>query len=88
MGFSTYKSVFSKKCRKKKITPFCKQNGLPIPNVKMSIYKNRGKWKGIYLWMVTNPGICRFETIFVTDWFYNVIDMPLLNIKIAEESAF
>ena len=71
-----------------KITPFCKQNGLPIPNVKMSIYKNRGKWKGIYLWMVTQPGICRYETIFVTDWFFNVIDMPLLKIKIAEESAF
>ena len=71
------------------IKPFCIKNNLPIPNVKMSIYKNRGnKLKGIYLWMVTNTGTCKFDTIFVTNWFYTVIDVPLLKIKIEEESAF
>lgn len=72
-----------------KIQPFCNQNGLPLPNVKMSIYKNRAnRWKGIYLWMVANTGLCRFKTIFATDWNFNVIDMPLLKIKIEEESIF
>lgn len=72
-----------------KITPFCNKNGLPIPNVKQSVYKNRGnKQKGIYIWMVTNTGTCTFDGIFVTDWAYNVIDLPLLKIKVEDESAF
>lgn len=74
---------------REKIEAFCKKNSLPIPNVKMSIYKNRAnKWKGIYLWMSTQTGICRFETLFVTDWACNIIEMPLLNIKVEEASAF
>ena len=74
---------------KEKVEAFCKKNNLPVPNVKMSIYKNRAnKWKGIYLWMSTQTGICRFETLFVTDWACNIIEMPLLNIKVEEASAF
>lgn len=74
---------------REKVETFCKKNSLPIPNVKMSIYKNRAnKWKGIYLWMSTQTGICRFETLFVTDWACNIIEMPLLNIKVEEASAF
>ena len=74
---------------REKVEAFCKKNSLPIPNVKMSVYKNRAnKWKGIYLWMSTQTGICRFETLFVTDWAYNIIEMPLLNIKVEEASAF
>ena len=74
---------------REKIEAFCKKNSLPIPNVKMSIYKNRAnKWKGIYLWMSTQTGICRFETLFVTDWAYNIIEMPLLKISVEEDSAF
>ena len=74
---------------REKVEAFCKKNSLPIPNVKMSVYKNRAnKWKGIYLWMSTQTGICRFETLFVTDWACNIIEMPLLNIKVEEASAF
>ena len=74
---------------REKIEAFCKKNSLPIPNVKMSIYKNRAnKWKGIYLWMSTQTGICRFETLFVTDWACNIIEMPLLKISVEEDSAF
>lgn len=74
---------------KEKVEAFCKKNSLPIPNVKMSIYKNRAnKWKGIYLWMSTQTGICRFETLFVTDWACNIIEMPLLKISVEEDSAF
>lgn len=72
-----------------KITPFCHKNGLPIPNVKQSVYKNRGnKLKGIYIWMSTNTGTCSFNGLFITDWAYNVIDVPLLKIKVEEASAF
>lgn len=74
---------------REKVEAFCKKNNLPIPNVKMSIYKNRAnKWKGIYLWMSTQTGICRFETLFVTDWACNIIEMPLLKISVEEASAF
>ena len=74
---------------REKVEAFCKKNSLPVPNVKMSIYKNRAnKWKGIYLWMSTQTGICRFETLFVTDWACNIIEMPLLKISVEEASAF
>ena len=74
---------------REKVEALCKKNSLPIPNVKMSIYKNRAnKWKGIYLWMSTQTGICRFETLFVTDWACNIIEMPLLKISVEEDSAF
>ena len=74
---------------REKVEAFCKKNSLPVPNVKMSIYKNRAnKWKGIYLWMSTQTGICRFETLFVTDWACNIIEMPLLKISVEEDSAF
>ena len=72
-----------------KIQVFCKNNNLPTPNVKLSVYKNRAnKWKGIYLWMIAEKGVCRFDTLFATDWGYNVIEMPLLKISVDEESAF
>lgn len=72
-----------------KISLFCKKNNLEVPNVKLSVYKNRqGKYKGIYLWIVADKGTCRFNVIFATDWAYNIIDMPNLKIKIAESSAF
>lgn len=74
---------------REKVEAFCKKNSLPVPNVKMSIYKNRAnKWKGVYLWMSTQTGICRFETLFVTDWACNIIEMPLLKISVEEASAF
>ena len=74
---------------KEKLNSFCKKHDFPMPNVKLSVYKNRAnKWKGIYLWMVAERGICRFNTIFVTDWMFNPIEMPLLKITVKEDSAF
>ena len=72
-----------------KISLFCKKNDLPKPNTKLSIYKNRqGKYKGMYLWINADKGICRFNPIFATDWAYNPMDIENLKIKIAEASAF
>lgn len=72
-----------------KITPFCNKNKLPIPNVKISVYKNRqGRWKGIYLWVNADKNICRFNPIFPTDWSYNMVEMENLKIRVEESSAF
>lgn len=61
------------------------QLGIEMPNIKISIYKNRrGKWKGIYLWCNANRGICRFDPIFVTNYNYEIIEMEDLRIKIKE----
>lgn len=73
-----------------KIQPILNKNGLPVPNVKMSIYKNRAnKYKGVYMWMVADKGTCRFNTIFLTDWNYRLLEeVPDVKIKVQEESVF
>lgn len=61
--------------------------GMERPNVKLSIYKNRqGRWKGIYLWMKADRGICRFDTIFATKYDYELIEMEDLKIKVEENN--
>ena len=72
-----------------KITPFCNKNNLPIPNIKMSIYKNRqGRYKNMYLWINGDRSTCRLNPIFATDWAYNVMSIENLKIKVAEASIF
>ena len=72
-----------------KLKPFCTKNDLPVPNVKLSIYKNRqGQYKNMYLWIIANRACCRFDPIFATTWFYDIIDMIDLKIKVEEESSF
>ena len=71
------------------LEPICRKNGIEVPDIKISIYKNRrGRWKGIYLWAKANRGICRIEPQFVTKWTYELIEMEDLKIKIKEASAF
>lgn len=74
---------------REKIQPFCTKNNLPMPNVKLSVYKNRaGRFKGQYLWILANRGCCRFDGLFMTDWLYNPIDATDIKIKVEEESSF
>lgn len=74
---------------REKLATFCSKNALPVPNVKISVYKNRqGKHRGIYLWMNADKSTCRYNTIFVTDWNYNVIEMENIKIKVEEDSRF
>ena len=69
--------------------PLVKKMGIEMPNVKISVYKNRrGRWKGIYLWCNAQRGICRFDPQFVTKWNYELIEMEDLRIRIQEQSAF
>jgi replicative DNA helicase len=63
--------------------------GIPMPDIKISIYKNRrGRWKSIYLWAKADRGICRIQPQFVTKWNYELIEMEDLRIKIQDASAF
>ena len=59
----------------------CQAEGYAIPNVKLSIYKNRrGSYNKCYLWIAANKATCRFEPIFCTDYHYNLIhiaDIPI-----------
>lgn len=71
------------------IKPFCTKNNLPVPNVKMSIYKNRAnEHKSAYLWINANRGICRFDPLFMTNWRYEFKEIPDVKIKVEDESVF
>ena len=49
-------------------------NGCEMPNVKLSIYKNRrGSYNKCYLWMYADKSTCRYNAIFCTDYNYNMI---------------
>ena len=67
------------------IDPLTREKGLEMPNLKISIYKNRrGKYNHILLWCKANLGICRIEPIFATEYDYRLIDMEELRIVIDE----
>lgn len=58
-----------------------KNNSLPKPNIKMSIYKNRrGSYNKCFLWIRADKGTCRFDPLFCTDYDYNII--PIADTKI------
>ena len=59
------------------------RNGLPMPDIKISVYKNRrGEYKDILLWCVSNRGCCKIDPIFVTNYQYELINIPDLRIKV------
>ena len=60
------------------------------PNVKLSIYKNRGgRYKGLYLWCAADLGTCRIKPMFATAYNYELIPMDDIKINVEEPpSAF
>ena len=68
------------------------KNGFIVPDTKISIYKNRrGKYKDILLWCESNKGTCKITPKFVTNYQYELIDIPIIKINVIpnmEESAF
>ena len=74
---------------KEKLEPFIKKNNFNMPNIKMSIYKNRqGRYKNMYLWIDADRACCRFNPIFATTWTYDIIELENLKIRVTEESIF
>ena len=56
------------------LEPFCRDNAIEMPNVKLSVYKNRrGSFTGGYLWMYADKGTCRYNAVFATDWNYELM---------------
>ena len=71
------------------LQPILSTNQFDIPNVKMSIYKNRrGRWKGVYLWCKADLGCCRIKPMFCTSWNYEIQKIEDLQILFEEPSAF
>jgi replicative DNA helicase len=69
----------------------CEKNNLVLPNLKISVYKNRrGRYNHIFVWCNADLGTCRIKPIFVTDWNYEIINVPVFKTKVIEvkESAF
>lgn len=57
--------------------------GCPMPNVKLSVYKNRsGSFVQMYLWMYADKGTCRFDGLFATDYYYNYVPISDTEIKV------
>ena len=66
---------------------FCSKNGFPIPNLKISIYKNRGgRYNHMFLWCDTQLGICRMNPIFATSYLYEPIEIEDLVINVRPRS--
>ena len=60
-----------------------------VPNIKMSVYKNRrGRYKGVYLWCKADLGCCRIKPMFCTSYGYEMISIDDVRIRVADESAF
>lgn len=73
------------------LKPLTESQGYPIPDTKISIYKNRrGRYKDILLWCVSDKGTCKIEPKFVTDYTYILLDLPMLRIDVSprEDGAF
>lgn len=77
---------------KEALKTLIEQNGFPLPDTKVSVYKNRrGKYKDILIWCESNKGTCKITPKFVTNYQYELIDIPALKINVIpreEESAF
>ena len=65
------------------LTPLVAEKGLEMPNLKISIYKNRrGRYNHILLWCKADLGICRIDPIFATDYSYEIIPMDNYQINV------
>ena len=66
--------------------------GIEMPDIKMSVYKNRrARYKDILLWCKSERGTCRINPLFVTNYNYELIDIEDLKITVTpkiEASAF
>ena len=77
---------------KEALAPLVKRLGVEMPDIKMSIYKNRrGRWKNVLVWIKSDRGTCRLDPIFVTKYSYELVEMEDFKINIKKSvdlSAF
>jgi hypothetical protein len=68
---------------KEALQEICKRGNFEMPEIKMSVYKNRaGRWKGIIVWCKANRGICRIDPLFVTKYDYALVEMEDFKINV------
>ena len=68
---------------KEALQDICKRGGFDMPDIKMSVYKNRsGRWKGVLVWCKANRGICRIDPLFVTKYDYSMCDIEDFKINV------
>ena len=66
----------------------CAKLGVSMPDIKISVYKNRrGKYNNVLMWAKARKGICRIETMFVTNYQYELINMEKTKIKVKPRIA-
>ena len=77
---------------KEALQDVCKRGGFDMPDIKMSVYKNRsGRWKGVLVWCKANRGICRIDPMFVTKYDYSLCEIEDFKINVKKSvdlSAF
>ena len=57
------------------------------PNLIRGVYKNRGnKYNNCKIWCYADLGTCRILPLFCTDNYYNLIDVPIFDIKVREDN--
>lgn len=60
------------------------EHGIEMPNLKLSIYKNRrGRYNHILLWCKADLGICRINPLFATTYNYELIEMEDYQINVS-----
>ena len=65
------------------ISKLTAEKGIEMPNLKISIYKNRrGRYNHILLWCKAELGICRINPLFVTAYNYELIEMEDYKINV------
>lgn len=70
---------------KQAIANLVTNSGYPMPNVKLSIYKNRrGAYTKCYLWMNADKSTCRYRGLFMTDYQYNPLPIADTKIKVVK----
>ena len=64
-----------------------KERGWEMPNLKISIYKNRrGRYNHLLLWCNSDLGICRINPLFATTYNYELIEMEDYKINVSERN--
>lgn len=68
---------------KEALKNLCSQHGYEMPNVKVSIYKNRGgEFNYVFVWCQFDLGTCRMNPLFCTTYDYELVDIPPLKINV------
>lgn len=67
----------------------CNNKNFEIPNIKLSVYKNRrGSYKGVYLWCKADLGTCRVQPQFCTTYGHEIVGIEDIKVIVDEPCAF